>query len=137
MSVSNLSQNNQQSFAVQQSGPHFIADQDRHPMAPATRPLLKTRKFSMYHIQLFELILMGKTNRHINRMYGYTQKSHAVVDLSRKVMYKLLAYEGLCRHQHHHQIVYPRSYRFWWNNLLFKHYQRLEALAITPSFYNN
>ena len=60
-----------------------------------SRPLLKTKGFSTLHLQIFEYILIGKTNREINRILGYTERSHAVVDHSRKVMHKLLAMEDL------------------------------------------
>jgi hypothetical protein len=61
-----------------------------------TRPLIKTRKFSTLHIEIFEqLLVSGKTNRDLNLQFGYTEKSHSIIDHSRKVMYKLLSYENL------------------------------------------
>ncbi|MFD0793498.1 hypothetical protein ACFQZX_07700 [Mucilaginibacter litoreus] len=102
-----------------------------------TRPTLKTKGFSTHHIDIFNLILRGKTNREINEMLGYTKRSHAVVDHSRKVMYKLLALEELCRKDHEDRIVYPRNYQFWWKKLLDKHMQALLSVAIAPSFYDD
>lgn len=102
----------------------------------AARPLLKTKKFSSLHIELFEQILLGKTNRDINKAYGYTQRSHAVVDHTRKVMYKLLAMEGLCRKDYVDRVVYPREYVFWWKKVLDMHHQALMKIAIKPEYYN-
>ncbi|GAB3927843.1 hypothetical protein [Mucilaginibacter myungsuensis] len=101
----------------------------------AARPLLKTKKFSNLHIELFEQILMGKTNRDINKAYGYTQRSHAVVDHSRKVMYKLLALEGLCRRDNMDRVTYPRQYCFWWKKVLDTHNEALNRMAIKPEYY--
>lgn len=100
-----------------------------------TRPTLKTKGFSTHHIDIFSYILLGKTNREINLMLGYTRRSHAVVDHSRKVMYKLLALEELCRRDHHDRVTYPRQYQFWWKKLLDKHMPALLAVAIAPGFY--
>ena len=106
-----------------------------HYKEPAHRPLLKTKKFSSLHIELFEQILLGKTNRDINHTYGYSQRSHAVVDHSRKVMHKLLAMESLSRKEHADRIVYPRQYCFWWNKLLDTHRVELTRIAIKPEYY--
>jgi hypothetical protein len=100
-----------------------------------TRPTLKTKGFSTHHIDIFKLILRGNTNREINRMLGYSKRSHAVVDHSRKVMYKLLALEELCRKDYEERIVYPRKYQFWWKKLLDKHMLTLLKVAIAPGFY--
>lgn len=100
-----------------------------------TRPILKTKGFSTLHIDIFNFILMGKTNREINSLLGYSERSHAVVDHSRKVMYKLLAYEELCRKDHASRVVYPRDYQFWWKKLFDKHRDKLMQIAIEPAFY--
>jgi len=99
------------------------------------RPLLKSRGMSTHHIEILGLMLAGKSNREINQMMGYSQRSHAGVDHSRKVMYKLLALEGLCRKDHLKQVASPREYRFWWNNILSKHVSSLMAFAIKPEYY--
>jgi hypothetical protein len=100
-----------------------------------TRPTLKTKGFSTHHIDIFGYILLGKTNREINLMLGYTKRSHAVVDHSRKVMYKLLALEELCRKDNKNRVTYPRQYQFWWKKLLDKHMPMLLSVAIAPGFY--
>jgi hypothetical protein len=102
----------------------------------AHRPLLKTKKFSSLHIELFEQILMGRTNRDINQLYGYTQRSHAVVDHSRKVMHKLLAMENLSKREHADRVVYPREYCFWWKKILETHRAELSKIAIKPQYYH-
>jgi hypothetical protein len=99
------------------------------------RPILKSRGMSTHHIEIFELMLAGKSNREINQMMGYSQRSHAGVDHSRKVMYKLLAMEGLCRRDHIKQVASPREYCFWWNNILSKHIDFLTSHAIKPEYY--
>jgi hypothetical protein len=101
------------------------------------RPLLKTKKFSLLHIELFEQILLGRTNRDINQAYGYTMRSHTVVDHTRKVMYKLLCMENLPKREHDEKIIYPRRYCFWWKQLLEKHRGCLSQKAIMPEFYTN
>ncbi len=101
-----------------------------------TRPNLKTKGFSTLHIDIFNMILVGKTNREINSLLGYTQRSHAVVDHSRKVMYKLLAMENLAKREYADRVVYPRSYQFWWKKIFDKHYKDLLAIAISPEFYD-
>lgn len=101
----------------------------------ASRPLLKTKGFSTLHLQIFEYILIGKTNREINRMLGYTTRSHAVVDHSRKVMYKLLAMEDLHKADFTERVIYPRKFQFWWKKLLNKHKAELQLMAIAPKFY--
>ncbi|TWR25230.1 hypothetical protein FPZ43_17320 [Mucilaginibacter pallidiroseus] len=103
---------------------------------PATRPNLKTKGFSTLHIDIFRYILVGKTNREINAMLGYTERSHAVVDHSRKVMYKLLAIENLCKRDYTDRVVYPREYQFWWKKLFDKHLEYLMGIAIEPEFYD-
>lgn len=105
-----------------------------HAIAP-TRPNLKTKGFSTLHIQIFMMILLGKTNKEINSLFGYTQRSHAVVDHSRKVMFKLLALENLPKRQSSEQVVYPRNYQFWWKKLFDKHQKTLLEMAISPAFY--
>ncbi|OJW13834.1 MAG: hypothetical protein C0191_00840 [Mucilaginibacter sp.] len=100
-----------------------------------TRPILKTKGFSTHHIDIFNMILHGKTNREINQLLGYTKRSHAVVDHARKVMYKLLALEELGRKDYRAHVVYPRKYQFWWKKLLNKHMETLLSIAITPGFY--
>ena len=100
-----------------------------------SRPLLKTKGFSTLHLQIFEYILIGKTNREINRMLGYTERSHAVVDHSRKVMNKLLAMEDLHRADFTERVIYPRKFQFWWKKLLNKHKAELQLMAIAPKFY--
>jgi DNA-binding NarL/FixJ family response regulator len=106
-----------------------------HERISHSRPLLKTKGFSTLHLDIFELILIGKTNREINRMLGYTQRSHAVVDHSRKVMYKLLAMEDLHRADFTERVAYPRKFQFWWMKLLIKHKDALVFKAIAPKFY--
>lgn len=101
----------------------------------ASRPFLKTKKFSKFHIELFEQILQGKTNRDINKIYGYSQRSHAVVDHSRRVMYKLLAMEGLSRKDYLEEVIFPRRFCFWWNKLLTQHHHALVNNAIDPQYY--
>lgn len=101
-----------------------------------TRPNLKTKGFSTLHIQIFMMILVGKTNREINSIFGYTQRSHAVVDHSRKVMFKLLAMENLPKRENSEQVVYPRNYQFWWKKIFDKHHKDLLAIAISPEFYD-
>jgi len=100
-----------------------------------SRPLLKTKGFSTLHLQIFEYILIGKTNREINRILGYTERSHAVVDHSRKVMHKLLAMEDLHKADFKDRVVYPRKFQFWWKKLLDKHKTGLLTMAIAPKFY--
>lgn len=100
-----------------------------------SRPLLKTKGFSTLHLQIFEYILIGKTNREINRMLGYTERSHAVVDHSRKVMNKLLAMEDLHRADFTERVIYPRKFQFWWKKILNKHKTELQLMAIAPKFY--
>jgi len=90
---------------------------------------------STHHIEIFELMLAGKSNREINQMMGYSLRSHAGVDHSRKVMYKLLAMESLCRKDYIKQVASPREYRFWWKNILLRHVDFLQALAIKPEYY--
>ena len=101
-----------------------------------SRPLLRTKGFSTLHIYIFELILLDKTNREINKLLGYSQRSHMVVDHSKLVMNKLLAYENLCRKEHNDQVVYPRKYMFWWKKLLIKHYDKMQVKAIKPQYYS-
>jgi hypothetical protein len=101
-----------------------------------TRPVIKTRKFSTIQVEIFEQVLSsGKTNQVLNVQFGYTQRSHAVVDHSKKVMYKLLAFENLSRSEYQERIIYPRRYSFWWNNLLKKHKQRMLEAAIKTEYY--
>jgi hypothetical protein len=101
-----------------------------------TRPNLKTKKFSTLHIEIFEqLLISGKTNRDLNIQFGYTRKSHCVVDHSRRVMYKLLMMEGLKREENMEQIIYPRIYKFWWRQLLDKHRAVVFQKAVTALFY--
>lgn len=100
-----------------------------------TRPKLKTKGFSTYHIYIFELMLLKKTNKEINEMLGYTKRSHAIVDLSRKVMCKLLAMENLSKKDHGKYIVYPRDYCFWWKKLIYKHQKGLRKIAVEPMYY--
>ncbi len=100
------------------------------------RPLLKTKGLSTYHVDLFCQILLGKTNVKINAENGYTQKSHIVIDHTRKVMYKLLALEGLSRSVYMERVIYPRRYSFWWKSLFDKHRVMLMQIAIKPIFYN-
>ena len=100
-----------------------------------SRPLLKTKGFSTLHLQIFEYILIGKTNREINRILGYTERSHAVVDHSRKVMNKLLAMEDLHRADFTERVIYPRKFQFWWKKILNKHKTELQLMAIAPKFY--
>ncbi|SHN29387.1 hypothetical protein SAMN05216524_108282 [Mucilaginibacter sp. OK098] len=101
-----------------------------------TRPVLKTRKFSTIQVEIFEHVLLsGKTNQVLNVQFGYTRRSHAVVDHSKKVMYKLLAFENLSRSEYQERITYPRQYSFWWNSLLKKHKQRMLEMAIETAYY--
>ena len=104
--------------------------------AVITRPNLKTKGFSTLHIDIFTYILSGKTNREINIMLGYTARSHAVVDHSRKVMYKLLALENLCKKDYTCRVIHPRDYQFWWKKLFDKHQAALLSMAIQPEFYS-
>ena len=101
------------------------------------RPLLKSRGLSTHHIEIFEMILMGKSTKEINQTMGYSQRSHAGVDHSRKVMYKLLALESLSRKDHVKQVAFPRQYFFWWKSLLQRHAELLLTIAIKPEYYNN
>ena len=101
-----------------------------------TRPNLKTRGFSTLHIDIFIMILVGKTNREINQIMGYTMRSHVVVDHSRKVMCKLLGMEGLNKREYTDRIVWPRDYKFWWEKLLDKHIQALFSIAKPAVFYD-
>lgn len=107
-------------------------------MKTGTRPNLKTKRFSTLHIEIFEQILnSGKTNRDINKYFGYTEKSHCIIDHSRKVMYKLLVCEKLTREENMQKVIYPRTHQFWWTRLLDKHRQVLLTKAITPAYYKN
>ncbi|MEN0052434.1 MAG: hypothetical protein AAGC65_02145 [Mucilaginibacter sp.] len=99
------------------------------------KPFLKTKGFSTFHIEIFNQILLDKTNRRISIEFGYTIQSHSVVDHSRRVMYKLLALEGLSRADHYSHLKYPRKYLFWWKNLLDKNRDKLYACAKEPKFY--
>lgn len=96
---------------------------------------LKTKGLSTHHIELFSQVLLDKTSRRIGIEYGYTSQSHSVNDHCRKVMYKLLALEGLSRAECHNETKYPRKYLFWWKNLLGKHRSRLYEIAIEAKFY--
>jgi hypothetical protein len=99
-----------------------------------TSQQLKTRGLSTHHIEIFEEILIsGKSNEALNIYFGYTKKSHCVVDHSRKVMYKLLGLEGLPRSAFKERVIYPKSYKFWWNKLLHKH--KLIKLAVKAEYY--
>jgi hypothetical protein len=99
------------------------------------RPWLKTKGFSTFHIEIFNQILLDKTNRSISMDYGYSIQSHAVVDHSRKVMFKLLALEGLSRAQYVDYVKHPRNYLFWWKYMLDKYKDKLYTVAIKPEFY--
>jgi hypothetical protein len=103
--------------------------------AHINRPILKSRGFSLLHIEIFEQILNQKTNQELNQLYGYTKRSHTIVDHSRKVMFKLLALENYSKKDHNLHIVYPRDYCFWWKKLLDKHRAELTSKAIKPEFY--
>jgi len=101
-----------------------------------TRPNLKTKQFSTLHIEIFEQILIsGKTNWELNKQFGYTKRSHCLVDHSRRVMYKLLALERLTRKENMEKVIYPRVYKFWWKRLLDNHKETLSAKAIKPAYY--
>jgi len=101
-----------------------------------TRPNLKTKQFSTLHIEIFEQILIsGKTNWELNKQFGYTKRSHCLVDHSRRVMYKLLALERLTREENMEKVIYPRVYKFWWKRLLDNHKEALSAKAIKPAYY--
>jgi len=103
----------------------------------STRPHLKTRKFSTLHIEIFEQVIgSGKSNRMLNERYGYTLRSHKIVDHSRTVMLKLLALEGFCKREYMDRVTYPRTNDLWWKNLLCKHRKVLMMNAIEPEFYN-
>ncbi|WP_216846652.1 hypothetical protein [Mucilaginibacter sp. L196] len=107
-------------------------------MKTATRPNLKSKQFSTLHIEIFEqLLISGKTNWELNKQFGYTKRSHCIVDHSRKVMYKLLALEKLTREDNMEKVIYPRIYKFWWKRLLDNHRQALLAKAIIPVYYEN
>jgi hypothetical protein len=108
-----------------------------HEMHLISRPLLRTRGLSTHHLDIFEYILMGKSNREINRMLGYSKRSHAVVDHSRKVMFKLLSMEDLSRKVYKSQVIFPRNYCLWWKNLLNKHRNKLERMMIQPLYYDD
>lgn len=102
-----------------------------------TRPKLRIKRFSTLHIELFErLLYSGKTNWDLNLEYGYTKRSHCIVDHTRKVMYKLLAAENLSKEDHKMQVIYPRTYHLWWKRLLDKHKQTLMAKAVPPVYYD-
>jgi len=97
---------------------------------------LKTRGFSTHHILIFEEILVsGKSNETLNIYFGYTKKSHCVVDHSRKVMYKLLGLEGLSKSDFKERVIYPKFYKFWWKKLLHKHREKLIKLAVKAEYY--
>ena len=101
-----------------------------------TRPNLRTKQFSTLHIEIFEQILIsGKTNWALNKQFGYTKRSHCLVDHSRRVMYKLLVLENLTREENMQKVIYPRVYKFWWKRLLDNHKQALLAKAIKPVYY--
>jgi len=101
-----------------------------------TRPNLKTKQFSTLHIEIFEQILTsGKTNWDLNKQFGYTKRSHCIVDHSRRVMFKLLAMEKLTREENMDKVIYPRVYKFWWKRLLDMHKDALLAKAITAVYY--
>jgi hypothetical protein len=77
------------------------------------RQIIKTRKLSTLHMEIFEqLLVSGKTNRTLNLQFGYSEKSHVVVDHSRKVMFKLLALENMSKNELQHRIVYPNYINF-------------------------
>lgn len=106
--------------------------------ARGTRQIIKTRKFSTLHMEIFEhLLVSGKTNRALNLQFGYTEKSHVVVDHSRKVMFKLLALENISKNEFQQRIVYPRIYKFWWKKLLDKHQKQLMSIAIQVEYYED
>ena len=101
-----------------------------------TRPNLRTKQFSTLHIEIFEQILVsGKTNWELNKQFGYTKRSHCIVDHSRRVMYKLLVFEKLTREENMEKVIYPRVYKFWWKRLLDNHKEALSAKAIKPAYY--
>jgi len=101
-----------------------------------TRPNLRTKQFSTLHIEIFEQILIsGKTNWELNKQFGYTKRSHCIVDHSRRVMFKLLALEKLTRDENMERVIYPRIYKFWWKRLLDKHRDALLLKAIKPVYY--
>ena len=101
-----------------------------------TAQLLKTRGLSTHHIEIFEEILIsGKSNEALNVYFGYTQKSHCVVDHSRKVMCKLLGLEGLSKTEFKECIIHPKLYKFWWKKLLDKHRDELTSIAIKAECY--
>lgn len=103
-----------------------------------TRQIIKTRKFSTLHIEIFEqLLVSGKTNRALNLQFGYSEKSHVVVDHSRKVMFKLLALENMSKNEFQHRIVYPKLYKFWWKMLLARHEKNLLSIAIHVEYYKD
>ncbi|WP_183558368.1 hypothetical protein [Mucilaginibacter sp. SP1R1] len=105
-------------------------------MKKTNRPNLKTKQFSTLHIEIFEqLLISGKTNRSLNQQFGYTKKSHSVVDHSRKVMYKLLTMENLKKEANNERVVFPRKYKFWWKWLLDKHKPTLLEKAVTARYY--
>jgi len=98
--------------------------------------LLKTRGLSTHHLEIFEEILIsGKSNEALNVYFGYTQKSHCVVDHSRKVMCKLLGLEGLSKTEFKECIIHPKLYKFWWKKLLDKHRDELTSIAIKAEYY--
>ena len=102
-----------------------------------SRPNLRTKQFSTLHIEIFEQILYsGKTNQQLNLAFGYTLKSHCVVDHSRKVMHKLLVLEVLKREDYKEQLTFPRIYHLFWKRLFNKHKKRLYQKAIAPAFYD-
>ena len=101
------------------------------------RPKLKTKKFSTLYIEIFEQILYsGKTNWDLNIVFGYTKRSHCLVDHSRKAMYKLLILENLTREENMERVIYPRIYKLWWKRLLGKHKNVLLTKAVTPIYYD-
>ena len=113
---------------------HNIRQVDR--IKYGTRPVIKTRKFSTLQVELFEQILFsGRTNQDLNIQYGYTRRSHAVVDHSRKAMYKLLVFEDLSRSEYKERVTFPRQYAPWWTQLLNKHKERMLEMAIEAEYY--
>jgi len=101
-----------------------------------TRPNLRTKQFSTLHIEIFEqIIVSGKTNWELNKQFGYTKRSHCIVDHSRRVMYKLLALEKLTREKNMEKVIYPRMYKFWWKRLLDNNKEALLLKAIQAAYY--
>ena len=97
---------------------------------PLHNPALKTKALSTHHVDVFELVLNGKSAGDINRVFGYSNKPDIITAHSRIVMLKLLRLENLPAKAYIKQLSRPRNYCFWWKSLLIKHKDLLMVIAI-------